>query len=181
MGYLGTKPANAVVTSEQLADGVVSTADIANSAITRAKMGYAGAVLQVVQGTYATETTSATKNSWVATNLTASITPTSSSSKVLILVGMSDVGFGAADSGVAFALYKGASSIYQGASQYLYDNSSSNFRILSGYSLQYLDSPATTSSTTYTLYYNWKTAGSASLTTFRDNTRGTITLLEIAA
>lgn len=38
MGYLGTKPANAVVTSEQLADGVVSTADIANSAITQAKL-----------------------------------------------------------------------------------------------------------------------------------------------
>lgn len=38
MGYLGTKPANAVVTSEQLADGVVSTADIANSAVTTAKV-----------------------------------------------------------------------------------------------------------------------------------------------
>jgi len=44
MAYLGTKPANAVVTSEQLADGVVATADLANAAVTQAKLasGVAG-------------------------------------------------------------------------------------------------------------------------------------------
>lgn len=38
MGYLGTKPANAVVTSEQIADGAVSTSDIAANAVTTAKI-----------------------------------------------------------------------------------------------------------------------------------------------
>ena len=38
MSYLGTKPANAVVTSEQIADGVISTNDLANNAVTLAKM-----------------------------------------------------------------------------------------------------------------------------------------------
>ena len=45
MGYLGTKPANAVLTSEQIGDGVIATADIADNAITTAKIA-AGAVVQ---------------------------------------------------------------------------------------------------------------------------------------
>jgi hypothetical protein len=39
MGYLGTKPANAVLTSEQIGDGVIATADLANGAVTQAKLG----------------------------------------------------------------------------------------------------------------------------------------------
>lgn len=38
MGYLGTKPANAVLTSEQIADGVIGTSDLANSAVTTDKI-----------------------------------------------------------------------------------------------------------------------------------------------
>jgi hypothetical protein len=38
MAYLGTKPANAVITSEQIADGVIATADLANGAVTDAKI-----------------------------------------------------------------------------------------------------------------------------------------------
>lgn len=54
MGYLGTKPANAVVTSEQLADGVVATADLANSAVTPAKLSQpftAGTAVASTSGT----------------------------------------------------------------------------------------------------------------------------------
>lgn len=39
MAYLGTKPANAVLTSEQIGDGVIATADLANGAVTQAKLG----------------------------------------------------------------------------------------------------------------------------------------------
>jgi hypothetical protein len=44
MAYLGTKPANAVLTSEQIGDGVIATADLANGAVTQAKLasGVAG-------------------------------------------------------------------------------------------------------------------------------------------
>jgi hypothetical protein len=44
MGYLGTKPADALVTTAQISDGAVQTADIANSAVTQTKLatGVAG-------------------------------------------------------------------------------------------------------------------------------------------
>lgn len=38
MGYLGTKPANAPITSEQLPDGVVQSSDISSGAVTQAKL-----------------------------------------------------------------------------------------------------------------------------------------------
>jgi len=45
MGYLGTKPANAPLTSELIPDGLIATSDIADNAITTAKIA-AGAVVQ---------------------------------------------------------------------------------------------------------------------------------------
>lgn len=38
MGYLGTKPANALATTDQIGDGAVQTSDIANNAVTNAKI-----------------------------------------------------------------------------------------------------------------------------------------------
>jgi hypothetical protein len=44
MAYLGTKPANQIIDSTLIADGVIVTADLANSAVTQAKLasGVAG-------------------------------------------------------------------------------------------------------------------------------------------
>lgn len=38
MGYLGTKPANQVVNSDQISDGAVGTSDLANGAVTSTKI-----------------------------------------------------------------------------------------------------------------------------------------------
>ncbi len=42
MSYLGTKPANQIVNSDQIADGAVGTNDIANNAVTVSKLSATG-------------------------------------------------------------------------------------------------------------------------------------------
>lgn len=141
-----------------------------------------GAVLQVVQGTTTTQVSS-TSTSFITTGLSASITPLSSTSKILVLISMGDVGAQNAGSGAnaaGFALYKNGSSLVGNmANQISYNSVSSSGLTIGGFSSAYLDSPATTSSTTYAVYY--KSAGAAStMYIFRDNTLGVITLMEIA-
>ena len=83
-----------------LPDGIVDTDMIADDAVTNAKRG-PHAVLQVVTGTTSTmtEITSGT-GSWTDTNLSVDITPTDSSSKILVLVNGS-VHTGSTSSGAA--------------------------------------------------------------------------------
>ena len=143
----------------------------------------AGTVLQVVQGSTNTQISTAS-TSFVTTNLSASITPSSSTSKILVLMSMGDVGAQNAGSGVngaGFTLYKNGSNITSNlANQISYNSISSSGLTIGGFSSAYLDSPATTSATTYTVYM--RTAGASStMYIFRDNTFGVITLMEIAA
>lgn len=73
-------------------DGSITSAKLANAAITRAKMGFAGAVLQVVTATKTNaQLCSATANTWSEpdTNFRVSITPTSATSKFLLFMHIS--------------------------------------------------------------------------------------------
>ena len=73
------------IVANNIADYAISTAKLANSAVTVPKIGYSGAVLQVVQTTTAaTITTSST--SFVTTGLAQSITPTSATSKIMVCI-----------------------------------------------------------------------------------------------
>lgn len=142
-----------------------------------------GSVLQVVQATYSTAT-STTSTSFVTTGLSASITPSSSTNKILVLMNMGDVASQNAGSGVnaaGFMLYKNGSSLTSSlGGQISYNSISTSGLTIVGFSSAYLDSPATTSSTTYAVFF--KTQGAVStVTVFRDNTLGVITLMEIAA
>lgn len=116
----------------------------------------AGAVLQVVQAfkTDAFSTASATMVD--ITGLSVSITPTSSSSKILVFVNLWMSG-GTASSAVYYNLVRGSTALglsTAGAnynttgSSYLSGTVANNFV---GNSITYLDSPATTSATTYKL------------------------------
>jgi hypothetical protein len=102
-----------------------------------------GSVLQVVNATTTTQTTS-TSASYADTSLSASITPTSSANKILIIASFvlypANVGGAAAVVG----LNRGATLIFDQAG---YNNVGSS-QITSAFN--YLDSPSTTSSTTYT-------------------------------
>jgi hypothetical protein len=127
------------------------------------------AVLQVVSGITSSSYTTAS-SSPTATGFGVSITPTSATSKILILLA------GAMDTGVAnnqavVAVRRGATDLGNGS-----NNFSAANRMISGLAVIYLDSPATTSSTTYNIYFQ---AGSSSTITWYSG--ATLTLMEIAA
>ena len=142
-----------VIDSEHYAAGSIDTAHIAADQITSAILP-AGSVLQVVQDTYATQVTT-TPSSWTNTGLSAAITPTSSSSKILVM--------GGTTLWCSTANYlRGAflRSISGGSDTFLGDATDGLAMTINGASegvhitLNYLDSPSTTSATTY--YYQYK-------------------------
>ena len=106
----------------------------------------AGSVLQVVQGLF-TSTTTTTSNTAVATGLTASITPTSASSKILVLVFGSQQQVTSGTTNI-YPLFRDGTSILN--TFMIYSNPTPDGVAMSA---GYLDSPATTSSTTYALYF----------------------------
>jgi len=145
----------------------------------RNAVSYAGAVLQVVQGSYSTETTS-TSSTFADTGLSASITPTSSTSKILVLVNHS-VNFksvASVDNSLSLRILRGSTTISTFAEFLGYTNSTLLMIFSSSYA--YLDSPATTSSTTYKTQFA-SSFNSSSVRICNNNTPATITLLEIAA
>jgi hypothetical protein len=148
-----------------------------------------GKVLQVVQGTTTTGTSIAT-TTFTDTTLTASITPSSASSKVLILYSQQYKLFrGASTMGSGLQLLRGATSIqgYGTGGKYAAfawggagDTGGAEGRIvISG---NYLDTPATTSSTTYKIQLACETtANSGSIYAQEDSSVSTIILMEIGA
>jgi len=135
-----------------------------------------GSVLQVVSNTFSTEV-STSSSSFSDTGLTASITPSSTSSKILVFV---DVQAVKKDNttGVDLILVRGSTTIAQFAHNTGY-NASTAYNIIGSASCGYVDSPASTSSTTYKV----QMASSANSGTARinDNTNtSTIVLMEIA-
>jgi len=140
----------------------------------------AGNVIQVVQGTYATGV-SITSSSYVDLGLSASITPTSSSSKILVIVSVQGLYLpsgGSNNDCIGVKLLRGSTDINIMAGQLFYRNSTSVSQTSASYA-SYLDSPATTSSTTYKI--QWRTENSRPVNVNVGGETSTITLLEIAA
>ena len=151
-----------------------------------------GKVLQVVSSTK-TDTASTTSTSLVSTGLEATITPASTSSKIYVVVTASNATGG--DTGPYFQLYRDAS-VVSGA---IGDTSGSRGRTSQGAlytggtttAFNYLDSPATTSATTYkwmwsvgpsrpageTIYLNYYHTADAA---YYYTSPSTMTLMEIA-
>ena len=140
----------------------------------------AGSVLQVVNGTYATQvsTTSATP---VTTNLTATITPKFATSKILVIASVQGIqkNAGNAVNGAMLSLYKNGSSILSNYAQYIGYNNTSSINKVGSNSLNYQDSPATTSATTYAIFVASSVSGQT-IGVQQDSDTSTITLMEIA-
>jgi hypothetical protein len=139
-----------------------------------------GRVLQVVNATYSTSAGNST-STYADTGLSASITPSSSSNKILILINQSGLYkiSGNNNNSVNVKLQRGSTDILVFARAYGYTGSALD-NISGSASCCYLDSPSTTSSITYkTQFANF--TNSASVTVQANGESSTITLMEIAA
>ena len=171
------KITDANITSGKLASGA-AVANIGARAITAAQVP-AGSVLQVVNtNTYSPQTMSITSSSTlVASGFTCSITPTSATSKILIMY-TSTVGSTSSNSGVAgvVQMYRnigGGSYGYIGGSYNNYWNTTATYIAYQqlSFTILYLDSPGTTSQVIYQPYFNFScgTAGGQGVLGGRNN------------
>ena len=144
--------------------------------------GVGGKVLQVVTTTK-TDATSTTSASFVdITGMSVSITPASTSSKILIL---SDIGVSSdtTERSDQIRLLRDATTIVSSANLFRLTNTNS---YMYNASLNYIDSPATTSATTYKLQWLSEAGGGTVYLNRRGNnatvfTVSTITAMEISA
>ena len=148
--------------------------------------GGGGKVLQVVNATTSTGVNIAT-TTYTDTGLTATITPTSATSKVLVLVNQYAQAYKAADLAAGMIkLVRGATDILNQSNTNLtigvYEGSSVNLQISGFVTFSYLDSPSTTSATTYKLQGKVPNTSASHVLDCQANTNtSTITLLEIGA
>ena len=144
-----------------------------------------GSVIQVVSATYGTQVSS-TSGTYATTGLTASITPSSSSSRVVIFSTVSYQTLGN-NTGLGIALYKNGSVLWNPSEAYSggpYGAAYGSASALTGFiPLNYIDSPATTSSTTYAIYFaSYNSTGvRVQPSDAVNNSQSSIILMEIAA
>jgi hypothetical protein len=144
--------------------------------ITANNINLTGNVLQVVNTTTSTAVTST--GAWNDTTLTASITPTSSSSKILILVNQSGcLKTGGVNTRGQLMLLRGATNLINFERGFGWNNQTNDLES-GACSTCYLDSPATTSSTTYKTQV--ANMGSGSIVVQWDSAVSSMTLMEIA-
>jgi hypothetical protein len=137
-----------------------------------------GSVLQVINANYSTQVSSSS-STFADTGLTATITPTSSTSKILVIVQQNGTGKDSSNTWVNLKLQRSGSDIATIGAQIWQTNSTLNLYGGSA-SISYLDSPATTSATTYKTQY-CSNQNTSLVYCQLGSSVSTITLMEIAA
>jgi hypothetical protein len=148
------------------------------------RLNRAGNILQVVNSVYTSGTVSSSSSTYADTGISASITPSLSSSKILIFVNV-------------IGCYKGTNNTYLRLKLLRQSTDLIEFENLGGYtatatdnaigscSANYLDSPATTASTTYKVQFASGANNAAAIINGSPGggvtTSSTITLMEVAA
>jgi hypothetical protein len=156
--------------------GTIITTGSSGQSIPKAALP-TGSVLQVVQGTTTTQV-STTGITLVDTGLTATITPTSASSKILVLVEQSSCGK-ENNERLRLVLLRNSTQICNIIQLGGYTNSTAPNNIGS-VSTSFLDSPATTSATTYKTQFSCINGVGEAFVQWNPSL-STITLMEIAA
>jgi len=148
--------------------------------------GGGGKVLQVVQGITTTRVDIAT-TTFTDTSLTATITPTLATSKILVLTNQQAVTFRATNEAQCrIRLLRNSTVIFNDASTGMsiaaYGQGLGQIETAQYFNMNFLDSPATTSATTYKTQGRVElTANSADLSFNKTSNTGTIILMEIGA
>ena len=139
-----------------------------------------GKVLQVVQGTTTTTTTNST-NTLADTTLTATITPSANTSKILAIVSHPACQKSSASAGnvLQLVLLRGATTISTPTDRGL-SNFPGSVDNNGGFTWSYLDSPSTTSATTYKTQFANPNNTSSVVVQFNSG-QSTIVLMEIGA
>ena len=164
-------------------NGQVLTADsTASTGLKWATPASGGKVLQVVQAVTTTSTT-ITSSTLTDSSITASITPTSATSKILVIVdAQAYIYRGSHTTFNGWALLRGATNIYDRSNEgfmCMTAVGTSAVEMVSNNPMTYLDSPATTSSTTYKVQA--KSISGGSITFQRNSVPSSITLIEVGA
>ena len=143
----------------------------------------AGSVLQVITATF-NNYASTSSTAFVTTGFSASITPSSATNKILVLMSANG-SVSASNVQMTATIYRGGTDIITGGNGQGLVYSSAGASLTNPYSLQWLDSQATTSSTTYTIYFRnaLNAAGAVNFNVTASSGQGTasIILMEITA
>ncbi len=140
-----------------------------------------GKILQVVQGTATSSSTTST--SFTSTGLSASITPSSTSSKILIIVTLVQFAVSTPNKNGTSTIFRGGTNLAPTGSgihkSFATNYNSGGGSLANNQTYSYLDSPSTTSATTYTV--NFAVDSGATITMGINSTTSYIQLLEIGA
>jgi hypothetical protein len=158
-------------------DGQVLTSTGAGSAPAFEALPASGKILQVVYASTTAEKVHST-TTFIDTGLSASITPSATSSKVLVICEISSIGKANSDTRVRLKLLKGSSDLIIFLEEGGADGGSGTNKVGNS-GCTYLDSPNTTSSTTYKVQMN-SGGGSNYAQTGGSGGVSTMTLMEVA-
>ena len=136
----------------------------------------AGSVIQVVNYIYTGQTT--TTGDWIDTGLTVTITPSSVSSKILVNVHQTGLSNDTSTSGVKLRLMRNSTTLVQFENGAAYQSGDND---VGGSGITYLDSPATTSATTYKTQFGKGAGSSGTAKVGHYGVSSGITVMEIAA
>jgi len=165
-------------------DGTGSISGVSSTGLSSPQ---SGSILQVVQGTSTTET-GITSGSATDTGLSVSITPKFSTSKILVLVTQEYLQTAPSGTTLFSAMY-----VVRNSTTLINGNRSISMGVVgasgttqtvtgSTYTMCYVDSPATTSATTYKTQANVQTVGTGNAIYLQNNASPSyITVMEIAA
>ena len=160
-----------------ITDGTIVNADInASAAIAGTKLSGAGKVLQVITATDSTSR-STSSSSFVtgSSTLSVSITPSSASNKIFIITNfIASMGSGEQS---FFTIFRGATNLGHSTGGMIGGTIINSSAFNMPHSMSFLDSPSTTSATTYRVYF--RTTGTASIVL--NSEVASITCFEISA